>query len=470
MGRIADTGDHPGKAGRLRLVAAGVAVLGAVAVVVLNGRAGMGAPPALELTAWAGGMALLTGLLAYVGLRRLDERSLAVQVVLVAVLPTAGGLVGVWLGARAMFFSDHDLTALVVLLVTAATVGTVAALLLGARVARAGDELVDATRRLATGEQVRSRGASGPGELTRLAHELELTSAALDEARRRERALESSRRELIAWVSHDLRTPLAGIRAISEALEDGIAEDPVTFTRYLHTLRDQADELATLVDDLFELSRVQVGQLLQPFELVSVHDLVSDVLAGIAPVADAKGVRVEGRVEGPPLEVEGSHLALLRALRNIVENAVRHTPSGGKVVVEARPDGEHAVVTILDGGGGIPTEDLTRIFDTGFRGDPARTPGGGAGLGLAIALEVVKAHQGEISVRNQDGGAEFVIRVLAATSPAATSPAATSPTAGGRLLSGATDAAPDVLKADEQVDALRVPDFRPNRPVADVTP
>jgi signal transduction histidine kinase len=397
----------------LRRAAVGVALLGAAAVVLLSAQAGMGAPPALELTAWAGGMALITGLLAYVGLRRLDHRSLAVQAVLIAVLPAAGGLVGVWLGARAMFFSDHDLTALVVLLVTAATVGTVAALLLGARVARAGDDLVEATRRLASGEQVPTRATAGSGELDRLARALETTATALEEARQRERALESSRRELIAWVSHDLRTPLAGIRAISEALEDGIAEDPETFHRYLRTLRDEADQLATLVDDLFELSRVQVGQLLQPFEPVSLHDLVSDALAGVTPIADAKGVRVEGRVDGPPLDVEGSHVALLRALRNILENAVRHTPSEGAVIVEAGVDGEHAVVSILDCGGGIPEDDLPRIFDTGFRGDPARTPGGGAGLGLAIALEVVKAHRGDISVHNQDGGAEFVVRVPA---------------------------------------------------------
>jgi signal transduction histidine kinase len=248
-----------------------------------------------------------------------------------------------------------------------------------------------------------------------LARELEATSTALDEARRRERALELSRRELIAWVSHDLRTPLAGVRAIAEALEDGIADDPETFERYLHTLRTEADQLATLVDDLFELSRVQVGQLMQPFELVSLHDLVSDALAGVTPVAEAKGVRVEGRVDGPRRDVEGSPIALLRALRNILENAVRHTPSEGAVIVEAGVLGDDAFVSILDCGGGIPEDELPRIFDTGFRGDPARSPGGagGAGLGLAIAHEVVKAHRGYISVRNQQGGAEFVVRVPA---------------------------------------------------------
>jgi signal transduction histidine kinase len=101
----------------------------------------------------------------------------------------------------------------------------------------------------------------------------------------------------------------------------------------------------------------------------------------------------------------------LRALRNILENAVRHTPSDGSVVVEAAVDGDEAVVSIADSGGGIAPEHLDRVFDVGFRGDPARTPGEGAGLGLAIARELVKAHHGQISVRNENGGAAFVVRL-----------------------------------------------------------
>ena len=404
MGRIS-------RAPQLYRAALAVALVGSLAVVALSVGAGMTAPPALELTAWAGGMAFVSGLLTLVGLRHLDERSLGTQVVLVAALPAVGGLVGVWLGARAMFFSDHDLTALVILLVTAGTVGAASALVLGARVARSGEALVGAANRIAAGERVEPGDAAPSGELNRLARALAATSSSLDEARRRERALETSRRELIAWVSHDLRTPLAGIRAIAEALEDGIADDPETFARYLTTLRTEADQLAMLVEDLFELSRAQSGQLLQQFEPVSLHDLVSDALAGVTPVADAKGVRVEGRVDGRPQDVEGSPVALLRALRNILDNAVRHTPTEQTVLVEAGVTGDEAFVSVLDHGGGIPEADLPRIFDTGFQGDPARSPGGGAGLGLAIAHAVVKAHRGHISVHNENGGAQFVVRV-----------------------------------------------------------
>jgi signal transduction histidine kinase len=397
----------------LHRAAAAVALAGTLVVVALSLDARMGVPHALELVAWAGGTALVSVVGTLLALRRVGSRSVAAQLTLVGALPTMGGLLGVWLGARAMVFTSDDLTALVILLVTAGTVSVVTALVLGARAARTGAELLAATRRLADGDALDPLARPGSGELDRLARELERTSSCLAEARERERALERSRRELIAWVSHDLRTPLAGVRAIAEALEDGIAEDRETVERYLATLRTEADQLATLVDDLFELSRAQSGQLIQQFEPVSLHDLVSDAVAGISPVAAAKGVRVEGRVAGPSGDLHGSPVALTRALRNILENAVRHTPADGAVVVEAGVQGDEAFVSVLDCGGGIPDDELPRIFDTGFRGDPARSKGGGAGLGLAIAHEVVRAHRGDIVVRNENGGAEFVVRVPA---------------------------------------------------------
>jgi signal transduction histidine kinase len=317
-----------------------------------------------------------------------------------------------------MFLSAHDLGALVVLLVSAGTVACSTALLLGARVARSGDALLTATRRLGETEPPPGPGQPGnppdesaPLEFTRVAHELEATSARLDEARRRERALEASRRELIAWISHDLRTPLAGIRAIAEALEDGLAADDYTLDRYHETLRLEADRLSGLVDDLFELSRAQQGMIRLEWERVSLRDLVSDAIAGISPIAEAKGVTIEGRVREQQPELRVSPPELLRALRNILENAVRHTPSDGSVVVEAGLEGTDAIVSIVDTGGGIADADMDRVFDVGFRADPARTPGEGAGLGLAIARELVKAHDGDISVRNQNGGAQFVVRL-----------------------------------------------------------
>ena len=393
--------------------ATAVAVVGTVGVLWFSLGAGMTPGDVGALVGLAGGAALAGGLVASVALARARQASLAVQIVLVAAIPLATALVATFVGARAMFFSAHDEAALIVLLLGAGTVAGVTALLLGGRVARSGEDLVQAARALGDGDRLAlSRRHYGSAELDALARELDESASRLDEARRREQALETSRRELIAWVSHDLRTPLAGIRAIAEALEDGIVDDPATVTRYHKTLGTEVERLGDLVDDLFELSRAQSGVLRLEWERFSLGDLVSDAIAGVSPVAEAKGVLVEGRFAGAGPALHGSPPELLRALRNIVGNAVRHTPADGSVVVEATVDGDHALVTVLDTGGGIPEDDLPRVFDAGFRGDQARTPGtGGAGLGLAIAWELVKAHDGDITVCNQNGGACFVVRL-----------------------------------------------------------
>jgi signal transduction histidine kinase len=343
----------------------------------------------------------------------LRRRSLGAQVTAVAVVAVVGVAVGAWAGARAMFLSDHDLWALGVILVAAGTVAVASALLLGRRVGAASEALVGVARRLGDGDAPpMGPGPGAPQELARLHRELELTSQRLDRARAREQALDRSRRELVAWVSHDLRTPLAGIRAMVEALEDGLVDDPETLTRYYATLRDEADRLAGLVDDLFELSRAQAGVLQLQVERVSLGDLVSDALAGASAIAAAKGVRLEGRLDGAPAELELSTSEVMRALRNILENAIRHTPSDGSVTVVAGRDHEVAYVSVSDTGGGIPEGDLPRVFDVAFRGDAARTPGdAGAGLGLAIARGFVEAHRGDITVRNENGGCRFTVHL-----------------------------------------------------------
>lgn len=367
----------------------------------------------LELALLAAGTAAVAAVVGAFVLRTLRTRSLAAQVAAVAVVAVLGVAVGAWAGARAMFLSDHDLWALGVILIAAGAVAVVSALLLGRRVGAASEALVSVARRLGDGDaRPAGPGPAAPPELARLHGELEITSQRLEQARAREQALDSSRRELVAWVSHDLRTPLAGIRAIVEALEDGIVDDPEIVRRYYATLRDEADRLAELVDDLFELSRAQAGVLQLQLERVSLGDLVSDALAGASPIASAKGVRLEGRLEGPTAELEVSTSEVLRALRNILENAIRHTPSHGAVTVVAGRDDGGAYVSVSDTGGGIPERDLPRVFDVAFRGDAARTPGNaGAGLGLAIARGFVEAHRGDITVRNENGGCRFTVHL-----------------------------------------------------------
>lgn len=372
----------------------------------------------IELAAIAGGVTLVAFAIGASVLRAERRRSVGAQIVVLVVSTVIAVIAGAFAAARAMFISHHDLTALTVVLISAGVVAIAIGRWLGARIGAAGRSLAATARRLGddadTAPLPLERGA--PSELTQLADELAATQARLDEARARQAQLESSRRELVAWVSHDLRTPLAGMRAVVEALEDGVVTDEATVTRYLVTLREEVDNLAALVDDLFELSRTQAGALRLQFERVSLGDLVSDVLAGSAPVAAAKNVRLEGRLVGPPPELEVSAPEVLRALRNLLENAIRHTPSDGSVVVEAGIDEDipvWAYVAVTDTGGGVPDEDLARVFDVAFQGDRARTPGSGAGagLGLAIAKGFVEAHQGEVTVQNSERGATFTIRL-----------------------------------------------------------
>ncbi len=395
-----------------------VVLVGTAVTAVAAALRSMSGRHTVELVAIGVGAALAAGAIGAFVLRLLRRKALAVQVATVALTAVGAVGLGAWVAARAMFISGHDAATLDVVMIAAGTAGVVAALALGDRVARASDALADRARSLgassspANGSE-RDQRSPAPAELARLEHELDETSTRLEEARRRERAMEQSRRELIAWVSHDLRTPLAGIRAMTEALEDGVVADPATVASYHAALRTETDRLSGLVDDLFELSRAEAGVLRLQHERVSLGDLVSDALAGAMPVADAKGVRLVGHLDGPAPDLTCSAPDVLRVLRNLLENAIRHTPSDGTVVVEAGMDesGPGAFFSVVDSGGGIPEPDLERVFDTAYRADPARTPGGGAGLGLTIARGLVEAHRGEISVRNDNGGARFTVRL-----------------------------------------------------------
>jgi len=364
---------------------------------------------AVELVLVAGATAAVAALLGAVALRLVRGRSVGVQAVVVAISAMSAVAIGVRVAAARMLVASDDVVVLDVALAAAGTVSVIAALLLGRRVGRAGASLVDAARRVGGAGPFAPIGPDAPRELARLARELDDASARLRDARAREQALDASRRELVAWVSHDLRTPLAGIRAIAEALEDGVVTDDETVARYHRSLREEADHLSALVDDLFELSRAQAGVLQLELERVSLGDVVSDALAGARPIAAAKGVELVGRLDGAPPELHASAPELLRVLRNILENAIRHTPADGTVVVEAGRRAGHAFVSVLDSGGGIADEDIPRVFDVAFRGDPARAKGDGAGLGLAIARSLVEAHRGDITVCNENGGARFTV-------------------------------------------------------------
>jgi signal transduction histidine kinase len=242
------------------------------------------------------------------------------------------------------------------------------------------------------------------------------------EAHERERAVEASRRELVAWISHDLRTPLAGVRAMSEALEDGLVIGPAATADYAGRIRRETERLSIMVEDLFELSRVTAGALNLTLEAVAIDEVVDTVVLGARGPAELRGVRLESRPAAMPALALASDQELARVVRNLVANAVRHTPADGTVVVATGQEGGEVYLRVDDRCGGIPVTDLPRVFDVAFRGtDPARSTTSdrtgepaGAGLGLAIARSLVEAQSGRIEVNNQDGGCRFEVRLPAA--------------------------------------------------------
>jgi signal transduction histidine kinase len=237
----------------------------------------------------------------------------------------------------------------------------------------------------------------------------------LTEAHDRERAVESGRRELVAWVSHDLRAPLASIRAMIEAMEDGVVTDPATVSDYHQRIRLQVDRLARMVGDLFELSRITTGALDLHPEAVDLRAVVHEVAIANDSLALSLDVRLVMEVSGRPV-VTADHRHLVRVLTNLVGNGLRHTRAGGRVAVSGTVDHGVVVLSVRDECGGIPEADLAHVFDTGYRGEPARTPraGSGTGLGLTIVRSLVEAYGGAIAVRNVSGGCVFDVRLAVA--------------------------------------------------------
>jgi signal transduction histidine kinase len=366
----------------------------------------------IQIVLIAAGCTSAVGLAGMGVIRLLRRASLRLSIQASGIVPVLAIVAGTLGTAEAMFLSRHDLGVVVIVCVIAGLVASAFSWLLGRQVESGSAALRQAARSL--GDEA---GQFTPpvqplaAEFAALSGELADTSAKLALSRARERALEQSRRQLVAWVSHDLRTPLAGLRAMAEALEDGLAADP---PRYHKQIRAEAERLAFMVDDLFEVSRIHSGTLQLSHDQITLNDLVSDVLASAEAVARGRGVRLAGQAAGQ-LTIRGDPRELSRALTNLVTNAIRYTPPEGSVYVEARPDREAALLTVADGCGGIPEADLPRVFDLAWRGTDARSPApdSGAGLGLAIVRGIVEAHRGSVRVLNTRDGCRFEMRLPA---------------------------------------------------------
>jgi signal transduction histidine kinase len=371
-----------------------------------------------QIAILAVGCAALIGLLGAAGIKLLQTRSLRWSLVLVAAVTVTAMGAGMSVAAAAMFVSEHDLGVALAVCASAGVAALAVALLLGRQVVASSQVLTDAVQQLGQQPDAIRAGTHGRlappmagAEFAALRSELDLSARRLAESRQREQALERSRRELVAWVSHDLRTPLAGMRAMAEALEDGISEDP---DRYHKQMRLEVDRLSAMVDDLFELSHIQAGPIGLNLAILGLSDLVSDAVAGAEPIARAHGVALTGRATGHPMvQVDAQQIS--RVLGNLIDNAIRHSPgdTGVSVTVASDSRAEQAVVAVEDGCGGIPAEDLQRVFDTGWRANVARSPGpdAGAGLGLAIVRGIVEAHAGTVTASNTASGCKFEIRL-----------------------------------------------------------
>ncbi len=342
--------------------------------------------------------------------------SLAVTLALVYLVGVAVVAVNVFYTAANMFLSqEHDLPLLVILLVFSAVISLFFAVFLAQSMVSRLRDLLAVSKQVAEGDlsaRVSVRVGSGD-EIGRLGKEFNAMVAQLQAAQEQHGRLEASRRELIAAVSHDLRTPLASVRAMVEALNDGVVSDTDTVSRYLHTIQSETQHLTALIDDLFELSQIDAGALRLHMEPTSIEDLVSDALESMRAQAQKKKVTLQGNVEGSPPRVPLDAPRMQRVLFNLIQNAIRHTSADGTITLTVRGASDRVELTVADSGEGIPGTDLPHVFDRFYRGEPARTrdrheSGPGAGLGLAIAKGIVEAHGGTISASSQPGeGAIF---------------------------------------------------------------
>jgi signal transduction histidine kinase len=344
---------------------------------------------------------LAVGLLAALLLRLLPtiRLQLAGLALLAVVLPLGTVLASGW-----VMFQMHDELKILTVSAAAGLSAIVAALLLGHWIVTPFERLRGASAALASGDLTSRAPENGPAELSQLGTSFNTMAGSLEE-------LFDARRELIAWASHDLRTPLASMQAMVEALSDGIGEPD----EYLPALHQQVRALSAIVDDLFELARIDAGALTLHLQDTDLGELIASSLRGIEPEARARHIRLETKIDPELRHVQGAPDKIERVLSNLLANALRHTPESGSITIAAEPQGAHTLVAVEDTGPGIRPEDTSRIFERFWRADPARQAAG-SGLGLAIAKGLIDAQGGTIwAERRAAGGARIAFTLT--TSP-----------------------------------------------------
>lgn len=317
----------------------------------------------------------------------------------------------IFLVSMPMFISEQDAHFLLVLLVFSGFISLGFGYLMSRAITHDLSKLMHGAEEIARGNLGARVEIKSGDEVERLATTFNNMAERLEQSALKQKDLEQARRDVVAAVSHDLRTPLASLRAMIEALNDGVVSDEATVQRYLKSAQLQAENLSLLVDDLFELSQLDAGVMQWGVEPSSLRDLISDTLETMHLQATEKHIKLSGWVDPAVDPVLMNSHKMQRVLVNLIQNAIRHTPADGTIFVEAREraDDGQVQVDVIDTGEGIEPNDLPRIFDQFYRGEKSRSrETGGAGLGLAIAQRIVQAHHGTIWVESKRGaGSRF---------------------------------------------------------------
>lgn len=335
-------------------------------------------------------------------LPRLARRfpSLKITVVVLGAASVLILVLALVVAGRQMFISAHDLSLLLVLM----GFGVVASLAFGLTVSGPLTEDLDrigsTSSAIAAGDLAARTGVRRSDEAGRLAYDVDVMADALQAAEEGRRREEQARRALFAAVGHDLRTPLASMRAAVEALQDGLTDEP---ERFLASLLADVDALGRLVDDIFLMARLESGDIDLSTEIIDLTEIADEGIEVLRPLASARGVLPRLEADGRVLAV-GAPEAVARVVRNLLDNAVRHSPQGGEVVIRVS-NGDAARCTVIDQGAGFSKEFAVRAFKRFTRDDASRSrTAGGAGLGLAIARSYVVALGGDINAEPGPGG------------------------------------------------------------------
>jgi len=357
--------------------------------------------------------------LGWVALRGADRMlgpGLRGRAFLSSVIAGAVALLNVIIVGRLMFVStEHDLNLLLTLVIFSAVITAFFSFSVAATVAGRIENIATAIRLLAHGAFATRLAPNGNDEVARLSEDVDLLAARLQAADDQRAALDRERRELTAAISHDLRTPLASLRAMTEALNDGIVDEPAEIRRYYATMRREIERLSGMIDDLFELSQLDAGALKLERLPISVQDIAAEVVDAMQAAARLAGVELILNVDSSPPEIEVDGGRIERAIGNLVRNALEHTPGGGRVLVSVAATNGNVDLRVADSGSGIAPSDLPHVWERFYRADISRGRNGngdGAGLGLAITRGIVEAHGGSVEAISGGGdGATFVLRL-----------------------------------------------------------